>query len=118
MAITKADIAHDIFENVKIPKKDARELVEHFFNVISEGLETGQDVRISGFGNFNRRKKKERPGRNPKTREPVPISARCVVTYKPSQKVKERIELIDSATVEFSKKREHFVLTEEDFAEE
>ena len=106
MAITKADIAQDIFEQVKIPKKDARELVEHFFNVISEGLEKGEDVRISGFGNFDLNDKDLRPGRNPKTKEPVPISARRVVTYKASHKVKERIELIDATKVEVSKRRD------------
>jgi integration host factor subunit alpha len=117
MAITKADIAHDIFENVKIPKKDAQEFVEHFFNVISEGLERGEDVRISGFGNFDLNDKQQRPGRNPKTKEPVPISARRVVTYKPSQKVKERIESIDAKKVEVSKRREQFVSLEESYSE-
>jgi len=106
MAITKADIAHDIFDHVKIPKRDSVELTELFFEVIAQTLENGEPVRISGFGNFEPARKKERPGRNPKTKEPVPISARFVVTYKPSQKVKERIEMIDPATVEVSKRRD------------
>ena len=116
MAITKADIAHDIFEHVKIPKKDARELVEHFFNVMGEALEQGRNVRVSGFGNFELNDKDERPGRNPKTKEPVPISARRVVTYKPSQKVKERIESIDASSVEVSKRRDQSVLLEDEFS--
>jgi integration host factor subunit alpha len=114
MAITKADIADDIFKNVKIPKKDAREVVELFFDVISEGLEQGENVCMSGFGNWDLNDKVERPGRNPKTKEPVAISARRVVTYKPSQKVKERIESIDSSKVEVSKRREQFTALEEE----
>lgn len=105
MAITKADIAHDIFDQANISKKDSVELVEVFFEVISQALENGEPVRISGFGNFEGAEKRARPGRNPRTKEPVPISARFVVTYKPSQKVKERIESIDSRIVEVSKRR-------------
>ena len=114
MAVTKADIAQDIFEQVKIPKKDARELVEQFFLSIIEGLEKGEDVRISGFGNFDLNDKASRPGRNPKTKEPVPISARRVVTYKASHKVKERIEAIDASKVEVSKRRD----TQKEYADE
>lgn len=106
MAITKADIAHDIFDHVKISKKDSVELTEVFFEVIAQALENGESVRISGFGNFECAQKRARPGRNPRTKEPVPISARFVVTYKPSQKVKERIESIDSRIVEVSKRRD------------
>ncbi len=117
MAITKADIAHDIFEHVKIPKRDSIDLTEMFFEVIAQTLENGESVRVSGFGNFEPAQKKERPGRNPKTKEPVPISARFVVTYKPSQKVKERIESIDPSCVEVSKRRD-FIRTEETIKDE
>ncbi len=112
MAITKADIAQDLFEQLQISKKDSVELTELFFEVIAQNLEDSQPVRISGFGNFEPAQKKERPGRNPKTKEPVPISARFVVTYKPSQKVKERIESIDSSLVEVSKRRDPSKLPE------
>jgi integration host factor subunit alpha len=118
MAITKADIADDIYAHAKISKKDARVIVEYFFDAISDVLEKGYDVRISGFGNFGLRTKSQRPGRNPKTKAPVPISARTVVTYKPSQKVKERVESVDPKLVEVSKRREsvmEFETEDEDF---
>ncbi len=113
MAITKAVIAQDVCVNGNVPKKDARELVEYFFEEISLSLERGLNLRLSGFGNFGLRNKRERPGRNPKTKAPVPITARRVVTYKPSQKVKERIEKVDPKVVEISKRREHNLLEEE-----
>jgi integration host factor subunit alpha len=117
MAITKADIAHDIFEQAKISKKDSVDLTEVFFEVIAQALENGEAVRISGFGNFECAQKRARPGRNPRTKEPVPISARFVVTYKPSQKVKERIESIDSKIVEVSKRRDPSKVSLEEFEE-
>jgi integration host factor subunit alpha len=92
MALTKAEIAEHLFEKVGINRKDAKELVETFFEEIRHALENGEQVKISGFGNFDLRDKAERPGRNPKTGEDIPISARRVVTFRPGQKFKARVE--------------------------
>lgn len=92
MALTKAEIAEHLFEKVGINRKDAKELVETFFDEIRNALENGEQVKISGFGNFDLRDKAERPGRNPKTGEDIPISARRVVTFRPGQKFKARVE--------------------------
>lgn len=92
MALTKAEIAEHLFEKVGLNKKDAKEMVELFFEEIRTALETGEQVKLSGFGNFELRDKSERPGRNPKTGEDIPISARRVVTFRPGQKLKVRVE--------------------------
>jgi integration host factor subunit alpha len=68
-------------------------IVESFFEEIRLALETGDQVKLSGFGNFDLRVKNQRPGRNPKTGEDIPISARCVVTFRPGQKLKSRVEV-------------------------
>ncbi len=73
-------------------KREAKELVDLFFEEIRTSLESGEPVKISGFGNFELRDKRQRPGRNPKTGEEVPISARRVVTFRPGQKLRERVE--------------------------
>lgn len=86
MALTKADIAEHLFEKLGINKKDAKDLVEAFFEEIRSALEKGEQVKLSGFGNFDLRDKKERPGRNPKTGEDIPISARRVVTFRPGDR--------------------------------
>ena len=93
MALTKADIAEHLFEKLGINKKDAKDLVEAFFEEIRSALEKGEQVKLSGFGNFDLRDKKERPGRNPKTGEDIPISARRVVTFRPGHKLKTRVEV-------------------------
>lgn len=92
MALTKADLAETLFEKVGLSKRDAKETVEVFFEEIKQALESGEQVKLSGFGNFDLREKSERPGRNPKTGEDIPISARLVVTFKPGQKLKARVE--------------------------
>jgi len=92
MALTKADIADQLFEKTGLSKTDAKELVELFFEEIRAALENGEQVKISGFGNFDLRDKAERPGRNPKTGEDIPIAARRVVTFRPGQKLKARVE--------------------------
>jgi len=92
MALTKAEVAEHLFEKVGLSKRDAKEMVEIFFEEIRETLESGQQVKLSGFGNFDLRQKSERPGRNPKTGEDIPISARKVVTFRPGQKLKSRVE--------------------------
>ncbi len=92
MALTKAAIAEMLFEELGLNKREAKEFVEQFFEQIRNALESGQDVKLSGFGNFILRNKSERPGRNPKTGEEIPISARRVVTFRPGQKLKARVE--------------------------
>ncbi len=92
MALTKADMAERLFEELGLNKREAKEMVENFFEVIKKSLESGEQVKLSGFGNFDLREKKQRPGRNPKTGEEIPISARRVVTFKAGQKLKQRVE--------------------------
>jgi integration host factor subunit alpha len=92
MALTKADMAERLFEELGLNKREAKEMVEKFFEVIRISLEAGEQVKLSGFGNFDLRIKKQRPGRNPKTGEEIPISARRVVTFKAGQKLKQRVE--------------------------
>lgn len=92
MALTKADLAEKLFEELGLNKREAKEIVEVFFEEIRAALEGGEQVKLSGFGNFDLRKKNERPGRNPKTGEEIPISARRVVTFRPGQKLKARVE--------------------------
>jgi integration host factor subunit alpha len=92
MALTKADMAERLFEEFGLNKREAKDLVEMFFEEIRNALESGQQVKLSGFGNFNLRYKNERPGRNPKTGEEIPITARRVVSFHPGQKLKARVE--------------------------
>ncbi len=92
MALTKADMAERLFDELGLNKREAKEMVEMFFETIRNALEEGSQVKLSGFGNFDLRQKKERPGRNPKTGEEIPISARRVVTFRPGQKLKARVE--------------------------
>ncbi len=92
MALTKADLADCLFEEVGLNKREAKEFVDAWFESIRDALEAGENVKLSGFGNFQLRDKNERPGRNPKTGEEIPISARRVVTFKPGQKLRARVE--------------------------
>ncbi|TSA49322.1 MAG: integration host factor subunit alpha [Nitrosomonadales bacterium] len=94
MTLTKADLADMLFEQVGLNKREAKDMVEAFFEEIRGALETGESVKLSGFGNFELRQKSERPGRNPKTGEEIPITARRVVTFHASQKLKTRVEEI------------------------
>jgi integration host factor subunit alpha len=86
MSLTKADIADRLFEEVGLNKREAKEFVDAFFEAIKSALEGGENVKLSGFGNFQLRDKNQRPGRNPKTGEEIPISARRVVTFRPGPK--------------------------------
>ena len=88
----EAEMAEHLFEKLGINKRDAKDLVELFFEEIKGALESGEQVKLSGFGNFDLRDKNERPGRNPKTGEDIPIKARRVVTFRPGQKLKSRVE--------------------------
>lgn len=92
MALTKAEIAERLYEELGLNKREAKELVEIFFEEIRGALQNGDQVKLSGFGNFGLRDKKQRPGRNPKTGEEIPITARRVVTFRPGQKLKARVE--------------------------
>lgn len=92
MALTKAAMAEMLFDELGLNKREAKDFVEQFFEEIKTALESGYDVKLSGFGNFVLRDKNQRPGRNPKTGEEIPISARRVVTFRPGQKLKARVE--------------------------
>lgn len=92
MTVTKADLAETLFDELGLNKREAKEMVELFFEEIKMSLESRDQVKLSGFGNFDMRDKSERPGRNPKTGEEIPISARRVVTFRPGQKLKARVE--------------------------
>lgn len=92
MSLTKAEIANRLFDEVGLNKREAKEFVDAYFETIKSALEDGENVKLSGFGNFQLRDKKERPGRNPKTGEEIPISARRVVTFRPGQKLRARVE--------------------------
>lgn len=92
MALTKADMAEMLFEELGLNKREAKDLVETFFEQIRVALENGEQVKLSGFGNFDLRQKKQRPGRNPKTGEEIPITARRVVTFRPGQKLRAKVE--------------------------
>ncbi len=92
MVLTKAHIAEKLFEELGLNKREARELVDCFFEEIRDSLASGRQVKLSGFGNFDLRDKNQRPGRNPKTGEEIPITARRVVTFRPGQKLKTRVE--------------------------
>lgn len=92
MALTKADLVEHLFNVINLNKREAKELVELFFEDIRLSLERGNPVKLSGFGNFNLRDKKQRPGRNPKTSEEIPIMERRVVTFRACYKLKSRVE--------------------------
>lgn len=90
--LTKAELAELLFEQVGLNKREAKDMVETFFGEIRDALERGEAVKLSGFGNFQLRDKPQRPGRNPKTGEAIPISARRVVTFHASQKLKALVD--------------------------
>lgn len=90
--LTKAELAELLFEQVGLNKREAKDMVETFFDEIRNALERGESVKLSGFGNFQLRDKPQRPGRNPKTGEEIPISARRVVTFHASQKLKGMVD--------------------------
>lgn len=91
-ALTKAEIAELLYVELGLNKREAKEIVEYFFEEIRAALEANESVKLSSFGNFDLRDKRPRPGRNPKTGEEIPITARRVVTFKPGQKLKARVE--------------------------
>ena len=91
-ALTKAQLADLLFDQIGLNKRESKDMVDAFFDLISERLAQGQDVKLSGFGNFQIRTKAPRPGRNPRTGEAIPIQARRVVTFHASSKLKELIQ--------------------------
>lgn len=97
-ALTKAGIAEHLHEELGLNKREAKDIVELFFEEIRQCLEDNEQVKLSGFGNFDLRDKPQRPGRNPKTGMEIPISARRVVTFKPGQKLKSMVEKVHART--------------------
>ena len=92
VTLTKAELAEMLFERVGLNKREAKDMVDTFFEEIRFALQRGDSVKLSGFGNFQLRDKPQRPGRNPKTGEAIPITARRVVTFHASQKLKAVVE--------------------------
>ena len=92
MTLTKADLSEILFDRLGLSKFEAKLMVDAFFEEIRNALENGNNVNLSKFGNFELRNKSERPGRNPKTGEEIPIKARRVVTFHPSQKLKSSVD--------------------------
>jgi integration host factor subunit alpha len=91
-ALTKAQLAELLFEQIGLNKRESKDMIDAFFDLISTSLVDGNDVKVTGFGNFQIRTKAPRPGRNPRTGESIPIEARRVVTFHASQKLKEQIQ--------------------------
>ena len=98
--LTKAELAELLFEQVGLNKREAKDMVETFFEEIRDALNSGVSVKLSGFGNFQLRDKPQRPGRNPRTGEEIPIAARRVVTFHASQKLKAAVEKTGGSTTE------------------
>ena len=99
--LTKAELADLLFERLGLNKRESKDMVEGFFDLIQKTLLTGDDVKLSGFGNFNIRRKAPRPGRNPRTGEAIPIKARHVVTFHASHKLKSIVQGDTPAEGEF-----------------
>ncbi|CAN7312859.1 integration host factor subunit alpha [Acidovorax sp. LjRoot118] len=91
-ALTKAQLADLLFDQIGLNKRESKDMIDAFFDLVSQSLVEGKDVKLSGFGNFQIRTKAPRPGRNPRTGEAIPIQARRVVTFHASSKLKEQIQ--------------------------
>ena len=111
--MTKADIIEAIYQKIGYSKKDAADLVELIFNTIKDTLAKGEKIKISGFGNFVVRDKKARTGRNPQTGDAIKITARRVLTFKPSQVLRADVNVTDGATPDGSKKADQEMLSME-----
>lgn len=90
--LTKAQLSEHLFDHIGLNKREAKDMVDAFFDLIAQQLAAGNDVKISGFGNFQLRSKSPRPGRNPRTGEPISIEARRVVTFHASHKLKDMVQ--------------------------
>lgn len=99
--LTKADLAELLFDRLGLNKRESKDMVEAFFSIVHNALAQGQEVKLSGFGNFNIRRKAPRPGRNPRTGEAIPIHARHVVTFHASHKLKAIVQGEAPAPEEF-----------------
>jgi integration host factor subunit alpha len=99
--LTKAELAELLFERLGLNKRESKDMVEAFFEIVHAALVAGHDVKLSGFGNFNIRRKAPRPGRNPRTGESIPIKARNVVTFHASHKLKGLVQGDITAEEEF-----------------
>ena len=91
-ALTKAQLAEMLYEQIGLNKRESKDMIDAFFDLVSDSLVDGDDVKVSGFGNFQIRTKAPRPGRNPRTGETIPIQSRRVVTFHASQKLKDQIQ--------------------------
>ncbi len=90
--LTKAELSELLFDNLGLNKRESKDMVEAFFDILHDALVSGQDIKLTGFGNFNIRRKAPRPGRNPRTGEAIPITARNVVTFHASHKLKSLVQ--------------------------
>jgi integration host factor subunit alpha len=99
--LTKAELAELLFDRLGLNKRESKDMVEAFFEIVHGALVEGQDVKLSGYGNFNIRRKAPRPGRNPRTGESIPIKARNVVTFHASHKLKALVQGDAPATEDF-----------------
>jgi integration host factor subunit alpha len=90
--LTKAELSELLFDHLGLNKRESKDMVEAFFDILHHALVEGQDIKLSGFGNFNIRRKAPRPGRNPRTGEAIPITARNVVTFHASHKLKSLVQ--------------------------
>lgn len=108
-SLTKAQLAEMLFEQIGLNKRESKDMIDAFFDLISGSLVEGEDVKISGFGNFQIRTKAPRPGRNPRTGEAIPIRARRVVTFHASHKLKEQIQVTGSAPLVRLKDTSHVI---------
>jgi integration host factor subunit alpha len=90
--LTKAELSELLFERIGLNKRESKDMVDQFFKLLHDALTSGHDVKLSGFGNFHLRDKSQRPGRNPRTGEAIPIKARRVVTFHTSHKLKELVQ--------------------------
>lgn len=91
-SLTKAQMAELLYDRIGLSKRESKDIVDAFFDLLAKQLIEGDSVRISGFGNFQVREKAARPGRNPRTGEAIPIEARRVVTFHASNKLKEKVQ--------------------------
>jgi len=90
--LTKAELSELLFDNLGLNKRESKDMVEAFFDILHQALVSGQDIKLTSFGNFNIRRKAPRPGRNPRTGEAIPITARNVVTFHASHKLKSLVQ--------------------------
>jgi integration host factor subunit alpha len=99
--LTKAELSEILFERIGLNKRESKDMVDQFFTLVHEALLEGHDVKLSGFGNFHLRDKSQRPGRNPRTGEAIPIQARRVVTFHTSHKLKDLVQTGRADEVDF-----------------